>query len=274
MKTLLVVVTVIGLGAVAATVIVGLRVFDGVVVDQPYERGVSWDAERIRREKSGLETSIDPGSFRKGLNEMVFHVVTSGGLPVEHDRVSLRVSRFETREHSREYEARKGEDGALTAPVYLPLAGRWEVTVTVEAEEGPLEFRHEIYAQSSPGKAEIAAVDCSLDSGPCVRKDGAGVTVSLEISPRPVRTMEDIELTVQLITEGEGGPIGDRQVTVDLTMPGMYMGENRIILEPAGEGRFVGKGVIVRCPSGQKRWKAVVSAASIYPVEFTFLVDR
>ena len=89
MKSLLAAVTLIGLSAVAAAVFVGLGVFDGEVVDDPYERGIAWDEERRRRAASGLETSIAPGPFRKGQNDIVFRLSGVKGQPVKDRRASL-----------------------------------------------------------------------------------------------------------------------------------------------------------------------------------------
>ncbi|RJQ15309.1 MAG: hypothetical protein C4560_10705 [Nitrospiraceae bacterium] len=50
MKTLIVIVTIIALSAVVGAIVVGVRVFDGVVVENPYETGLEWD--RIQNEKA------------------------------------------------------------------------------------------------------------------------------------------------------------------------------------------------------------------------------
>jgi hypothetical protein len=47
-------------------------------------------------------------------------------------------------------------------------------------------------------------------------------------------------------------------VAVELSMPGMYMGENKIVLHADGEGRYVGKGPLLRCASGRRDWVAEV----------------
>lgn len=97
--------------------------------------------------------------------------------------------------------------------------------------------------------------DCTMNAGPCI-KAVDGLTVSLDILPKPVRAMQDLSFDVQL--EHLGRPAGASSVEVDLTMPGMQMGENRVRLQKVRDGRFQGRGVIVRCPSGQVLWKASV----------------
>jgi len=43
MKVLIVLIVIIGLAAVLSTILIGDRLFDGTVVDKPYDRGVNWD---------------------------------------------------------------------------------------------------------------------------------------------------------------------------------------------------------------------------------------
>ena len=117
---------------------------------------------------------------------------------------------------------------------------------------------------------EAAAVACDIDAGPCRGSAGA-VTVTLEITPRPVRTMTD--LTFRVTASTETVPVTDEAVAVELTMPGMSMGENRIILSPRGQGSYEGRGVIVRCPSGGRGWRATVFSPSVPHLGFDLEVD-
>jgi hypothetical protein len=56
-----------------------------------------------------------------------------------------------------------------------------------------------------------------------------------------------------------GGPVEGAEVALELSMPGMYMGENRVALAPLGGGRYRGKAVLVRCASGRRDWVAEVA---------------
>ena len=97
--------------------------------------------------------------------------------------------------------------------------------------------------------------DCAINEGSCV-KDVNGLSVNLDISPKPVRAMQELSFDVRV--ERGGRPAGANSVDVDLSMPGMQMGENRVRLRQVRHGLFQGRGVIVRCPSGQTLWKASV----------------
>jgi hypothetical protein len=52
---------------------------------------------------------------------------------------------------------------------------------------------------------------------------------------------------------------GDALPRVELSMPGMEMGRNRVPLARSGDGVFRGTGVFVRCPSGRREWVATVT---------------
>lgn len=109
-----------------------------------------------------------------------------------------------------------------------------------------------------------SAVDCAIQSGPCT-KDLLGGRVSLDIVPKPVKAMCDLTFTV---TFSGVKPANDP--FIDLGMPGMVMGPNRVKLRPVAEGLYQGTGVIVRCPSGRRTWNAAVTLPDQGVVEFVF----
>ena len=92
----------------------------------------------------------------------------------------------------------------------------------------------------SSGESVSQLVKCDIHAGPC-RAVIMGTEVSLEISPKPVKAMQDLTFTVSFAEEK---PAEDPYI--DLGMPGMNMGRNRVTLKPAGKSVFQGKGVIVR----------------------------
>lgn len=116
--------------------------------------------------------------------------------------------------------------------------------------------------------------DCDISAGPCERLlEAAGARVMLEITPRPVRAMTDLTFTVG--ARRGVFQVNDVDADISLTMPGMYMGENRVRLAPLGAGLYQGRGVIVRCPSGRRTWAAEVTLrrrepATAAPLRATF----
>ena len=116
----------------------------------------------------------------------------------------------------------------------------------------------------SRGESEPPQVECDVHAGPC-KADMSETRVSMDIEPKPVKAMQDLTFTVTFT--------GEKPVAapyIDLGMPGMNMGKNRVILKPAGELVYRGEGVIVRCPSGRRTWKAKVTVPNAGSVEFVF----
>ena len=121
-----------------------------------------------------------------------------------------------------------------------------------------------LYPWACSATTKTQTVECDVHAGPCSAVL-SGCEVSLDISPKPVKAMQDLTFTVTLA--------GEKTVAdpyVDLGMPGMNMGRNRVILKPVGESVFQGNGVIVRCPSGRRLWKARITISEIGSVEFIF----
>jgi len=96
-------------------------------------------------------------------------------------------------------------------------------------------------------------VDCLIDAGPCAKTKGT-LSAVFDITPKPVKVMREATFTVEL--KDGGRPLTDLSPLVGLTMPGMYMGTNRVRLNHDRDGIYRGTGVIIRCPSGKKVWKA------------------
>jgi nitrogen fixation protein FixH len=121
---------------------------------------------------------------------------------------------------------------------------------------------------------ERVADRCDLSSRPCtLRLPGSG-EVTLEIAPRPPRTMR--ELQVRAVLRDPAGARGSDEVAVAFTMPGMEMGRNEVRLAPQ-DGVFVGTAVLVRCPSGRKGWVAEVRVGrgeQVRGVRFPFTVEE
>lgn len=106
---------------------------------------------------------------------------------------------------------------------------------------------------SSP---ELTQTDCHLNVGPCI-KTTDDLTVILDVNPKPLKTMHELIFTA--VISNEGGPVADAFVTINLSMPGMFMGKNVIRLEHLHDGTYEGKGVVIRCQSGKKIWQASVA---------------
>jgi hypothetical protein len=113
--------------------------------------------------------------------------------------------------------------------------------------------------------------NCDIQLGPCTKVKDT-LTVTLDIFPKPVKAMK--ELTFRLTFDGRELPDNPY---IDLGMPGMAMGPNRVLMKRVGNNTsrvgnntYEGQGVIVRCPSGQRTWKASVILPDAGAIDFVF----
>lgn len=122
---------------------------------------------------------------------------------------------------------------------------------------------------SGPGNAgdpHQEMINCDLHRGACTQ-NLAGSTVTLTVTPRPVKAMQDLLFRVRL--NGKHPP-DNEQPYIDLGMPGMNMGPNRVKLQSKGNAIYEGSGVIVRCRSGRRTWQATVTIPGTGQAEFIF----
>jgi hypothetical protein len=105
-----------------------------------------------------------------------------------------------------------------------------------------------------PVRPERSGAERAAESRDAPRGD----ELTLTISPDPPRALSELTFTVGV--RRDGAAVEGAEVSIDLQMPGMYMGENRIALAPAGGGLYRGTGTVVRCPSGKRRWEAAITA--------------
>jgi hypothetical protein len=109
-----------------------------------------------------------------------------------------------------------------------------------------------------------AMVNCDIQHSSCTQ-ELSGTKVVLDISPKPVKAMTDLKFRIILT-----GKQPKAALYIDLGMPGMKMGPNRVPLKSVGNGVHEGTGIIVRCPSGKKVWKATVIVPNMGTAEFIF----
>ncbi|NTV20517.1 MAG: hypothetical protein HGA57_03900 [Chlorobium limicola] len=107
--------------------------------------------------------------------------------------------------------------------------------------------------------------DCDIHAGPCTKTAGNSA-VTLEISPRPVKHMEELLFSVT-IKPCQSLP---ENLMLDLSMPGMEMGKNQVKLVKKSNCLYQGKGLIVKCMSGRKLWKATVLSEKLNNPAFSF----
>ena len=110
-----------------------------------------------------------------------------------------------------------------------------------------------------------AFTNCAIQDGPCIQEIN-GIQVTLDVLPRPVKAMQD--LTFKVIIEGSLSL--NETPYIDLNMPAMDMGRNRVRLKSIAKNVFKGTGVIVRCKSGRRTWRATVNLPGVGKVDYIF----
>ena len=121
-----------------------------------------------------------------------------------------------------------------------------------------------LFSSVAGGTGPSHGVNCDIHQNAC-SQELPGYTVTLDITPKPVSAMKDLSFRV-LIT----GEKLQENPFIDLGMPGMKMGPNRVHLKAVSATTYEGKGVIVRCPSGHRVWRATVTLPQKGAVEFIF----
>lgn len=250
MKAALLLAIASALGIIAATVVVGSKVREETVVARPYEDGLRHDAERAARAARGLAVALPDAAPRAGGGPLAFGLADREGRPVEGAQVTVELSRPATSRGEIRAEAREVAPGRYEAAVIFPSPGPWDVRFDVRhgADRVRLERRLD------------AVTACDLGAGACAAPLEGGGEVTLELGPRPLRTMSDLLVRASVREPPRAGaaPRGPPRVEVSFSMAGMDMGPNRVVLAPRGEG-LEGRAVLVRCPSGRREWVADVT---------------
>jgi hypothetical protein len=112
-----------------------------------------------------------------------------------------------------------------------------------------------------------AADSNAIHNGPCTKQVG-NRQVTLAITPRPVRHMRELTFRVT-VAPAQGVP---SPLVLDITMPGMVMGKNQVILKQQPDGTWKGRGIIVKCISGSTLWQAMILSPELGNPAFTFNV--
>jgi hypothetical protein len=128
-----------------------------------------------------------------------------------------------------------------------------------------------VFLVSAPGHISAAdkyqeMINCDLHAGPCTQSLLEN-TVTLDVTPRPVKALQNLFFRVTL----SGKQLTSTKAPyIDLGMPGMNMGPNRVQLKSVGGHSYEGQGVIVKCPSGRRTWQATVTIPDAGQTEFIF----
>ena len=148
MKTLISIVVIVGLIAVAGAVVVGIKSFDGTVTAKPYEEGLAWDEARKDRVELGWSVKLNTNIFKMGENNLQFSLLDKQGEPLDlSSAVSLALSRPSTDNYDSKIDAEKLSAGLYRASVNFPLYGQWDIKIYLIKNDKKIEFKERIFVE-------------------------------------------------------------------------------------------------------------------------------
>lgn len=147
MKGLLLSVIITGLLIVAASIIVGIRSFDGTVTDNAYEEGLRWDDTNKMIKELGIIVKFRNKKIRVGENDVFISINRSDGTPYNPSSLRLHITRPSTDRYDIDVTAERIGDGLYRARMNLPLYGYWQVIIIPAGLEGGVEFKEEIFVE-------------------------------------------------------------------------------------------------------------------------------
>ncbi len=99
---------------------------------------------------------------------------------------------------------------------------------------------HAVTASGTPMPVPASAGE--LPENTAIQESG-GLLVSLALNPYPPTGSKSTDFDVTLADAATGQPIADAAISLDLTMPGMYMPPNKPVMEPGQAGKYHASGL-------------------------------
>lgn len=111
--------------------------------------------------------------------------------------------------------------------------------------------------QSLSTATNALAVACDLQQGPC-HFELDGVPMTLEATPRPLRSLLPFEL---ILTLDQPNAMTLTRVSAELQGVDMYMGQNLLVLtaEPGNNGLWRERSELAICTTGEMRWSLTLT---------------
>jgi nitrogen fixation protein FixH len=151
MKVLLTGVAIAGLLAVAGSIIIGIRSFDGPVTEHPYKRGLQWDSIQQKRESLGWHVIINNDVLYTGINELSFSLLDRNGSPLDGKDIGIEITRPSSSRHDAEVAA-EDRGNRYRAVINFPLYGYWDMSFTVKTENEEVAITKRVFVKKGGGK--------------------------------------------------------------------------------------------------------------------------
>jgi len=147
MKALIIAVTVIALAAVIGSIIVGERVFEGLVVEKPYDKGLQWDKDQEEKADLGWNVFIKNRDLHTGDNDLIFSVLDKEGTPLKSALIKVLITRPSTAAYDKYYEPTTQGDGIYKMHVHFPVYGYWDVRINIAYERRNIVLEEKAYVE-------------------------------------------------------------------------------------------------------------------------------
>jgi nitrogen fixation protein FixH len=147
MKTLIAIVIIIGLTAVAGAIFIGVKSFDGIVTEHPYEKGLLWDETERKRSKLGWRVEILNREFITGDNNVVISVLDKNNMPLTLTNAALHVSRPATATSNKNFDIILIRDGMFSARLNFPQFGYWDIGINISSGGESLLFEKRVFVK-------------------------------------------------------------------------------------------------------------------------------
>ncbi len=143
----MIIVIAMGFIVVIASIIVGIKSFDGIVTENPYEEGLKWDKRNEEIEELGLVIEVKNREFRTGDNDILIGLYKNDGTPYNSTSIRLYITRPSTDRYDMEVIATRIGDGLYKTSINLPIYGYWQVIIRHEGLEEDIIFKKEIFVE-------------------------------------------------------------------------------------------------------------------------------
>jgi len=145
MKLVLTAVTLIALAAVAGTIVVGTRTFDGVVTEGSYEKGLTWD--RDTRASLGWRVVLMNPDLAVGKNDIALSIIDPQGKDRTDTLRLVTRTRPASDRYDHDYPVPETNRRPVSLPVEFPLHGHWILVCHLETARGPVVVETPVYVK-------------------------------------------------------------------------------------------------------------------------------
>lgn len=147
MRILIIVIIITALAATIGAIVVGRQSFEGLVVEKPYETGLTWDETRQKQASLGWTVSVQGAPFKTGKNELIVNILDKNGSQISDAVITVTVSRPSTRAYDKTYRTVRQADDRYHAFIGLQLYGNWDLIIDVSHNNDHSIFREAIFAE-------------------------------------------------------------------------------------------------------------------------------